>query len=176
MPLSRRRASVTARCSGAKTRDYAIILNHLALLYKAMGEYGKALPLFIEARALHRELLGEKHHNYPTILSNLALTYQSMEEYGKALPLLIKAHELCRTVLGMKHHETAASLNNLALFYYTTGEYGKALPLFMEARELIAHCSGRSIPTTPAAWATWVSIGTWASTTRPCRCTSRHGS
>jgi len=43
---------------------YAITLNNLAATYMNMGNYAAAEPLFLEAKDIRKEVLGEKHPDY----------------------------------------------------------------------------------------------------------------
>jgi CHAT domain-containing protein/tetratricopeptide (TPR) repeat protein len=131
---------------GEKHPAYADSLNNLAVLYREMGEHGKALPLLLEARDLRRQALGEKHPDYAQSLNNLALLYQHIGEPGKALPLYLEARDLYRQALGEKHPDYASSLNNLAFLYQDMGEHGKALPLLLEARTLARQVLGEKHP------------------------------
>ena len=64
--------------------DYANSLNGLAALYKSMGQYEKAEPLYIMAKEIRQKVLGERHPDYATSLDNLAALYGSMGQYDKA--------------------------------------------------------------------------------------------
>jgi CHAT domain-containing protein/tetratricopeptide (TPR) repeat protein len=131
---------------GDKHPYYATGLNNLAMLYRAMGEHGKALPLCLEARRLVRQAQGEKHPLYATSLNNLASLYQDMGEPGKALPLYLEARELRRKLLGEKHPDYASSLNNLAALYSAMGEHRLALPLLQQALRLRKETLGEKHP------------------------------
>ena len=48
----------------------------LALLYQAQGKLEDAEPLFLQAREIYREVLGEKHLNYATTVQNLLSLYE----------------------------------------------------------------------------------------------------
>jgi tetratricopeptide (TPR) repeat protein len=58
---------------GEKHPDCPESLITLGLLYKDMGEPGKALPLLREARTLCRQVVGERHPLYAASLNSLAL-------------------------------------------------------------------------------------------------------
>jgi len=120
---------------GKNHTHYGSILNNLAGLYLSMGEYTKALPLYLEAIENTKRSLGIYHSSYGTRLSNLAELYQSMGEYSKALPLCLEALENAEKSLGKGHSSYGISLNNLASLYERMGEYSKALPLYLEAIE-----------------------------------------
>jgi CHAT domain-containing protein/tetratricopeptide (TPR) repeat protein len=98
-----------------------------------MGEYGKALPLFEQARAIFEKERGANDPVYATSLDNLAALHKDMGDYGKALPLFEQARAIRKKTVGEGHPLYAASLDNLAVLYGETGEYDRALPLSEQA-------------------------------------------
>ena len=50
-------------------------MNNLAILYYAIGNYEKALPLNELAREIRENVLGKNHPDYAESLNNLALLY-----------------------------------------------------------------------------------------------------
>ncbi|MBI4646447.1 MAG: CHAT domain-containing protein [Bacteroidia bacterium] len=100
-PLYIEAKSIWKEVLGEKHPDYAISLNGLAVLYVNTGNsastkevtaenYEKAEPLYIEAKEIWKEVLGEKHPDYAIFLNNLALLYEKIGNYQKAEPLLIE--------------------------------------------------------------------------------------
>ena len=83
-----------------------------------MGNYDKALSLFIQAKNIREKTLREDHPNFANSLDNLALLYYDMGEYDKALPLFIQAKNIREKTLGIAHPNFAISLYNLASTYY----------------------------------------------------------
>ncbi|MDW8373922.1 MAG: CHAT domain-containing protein, partial [Planctomycetota bacterium] len=57
------------------------------LLYRAMGEYARALPLYERSLAILEKALGAEHPDVATSLNNLAELYGVMGENAKAQPL-----------------------------------------------------------------------------------------
>ena len=57
---------------GEEHPDYATGQNDLAALYRAMGAYGLAKPLYRQALEIRKEALGEGHPDYALSLNNLA--------------------------------------------------------------------------------------------------------
>ena len=82
-------------------------LNNLAELYRVMGEYAKAEPLYQEGLRIFQKVLGPEHRETATILNNLASLYQEMSEYAKAEPLLQEALQILQEILGKEHPDTA---------------------------------------------------------------------
>ena len=53
-------------------RDAAVILDNLALSYRAQGRYVEADPLFRRALAIRKQVLGPNHPDVATSLENYA--------------------------------------------------------------------------------------------------------
>jgi CHAT domain-containing protein/tetratricopeptide (TPR) repeat protein len=121
---------------GQSHPDYGHSLNHLALLYAALGEYARAEPLYEQAREVFKRVLGEQHPEYATVLSNLAVLCDARGEYTRAKPLFEKALEIHRQALGERHPSYATTLNNLAMVHVYTGEYVRAKPLLEKSLEI----------------------------------------
>ncbi|BBD65248.1 hypothetical protein NIES4070_15990 [Nostoc commune HK-02] len=128
--------------------DVATSYNNLAGLYYSQGRYSEAEPLFIQALALRRKLLGEEHPDVASSLNNLAGLYDSQGRYSKAEPLFIQALALWRKLLGEEHPDVATSLNNLAYLYYSQGRYSEAEPLFIQALDIFERQVGVNHPNT----------------------------
>ncbi|MEH2164643.1 MAG: tetratricopeptide repeat protein, partial [Nostoc sp.] len=72
-----------------------------------------AEPLYIEALAMRKRLLGDEHPNVATSLNNLALLYKSQGRYSNAEPLYIEALEIAEKRLGANHPDTITYRENL---------------------------------------------------------------
>jgi tetratricopeptide (TPR) repeat protein len=57
-----------------------------------MDNYPAAEPLFKEALAINKKVLGENHPDYAMSLNNLATLYDDMGNYTAAEPLYSKKH------------------------------------------------------------------------------------
>ena len=97
---------------GPEHPDVATTLNNLAGLYRQMGDYEKALPLYQKALDIREKVLGSQHPDVANTLNNLALLYSDMGDYEKALPLYQKALEIYEKVLGPNHPNTTIIRNN----------------------------------------------------------------
>jgi len=58
--------------------------NNLAELYRSMGQYQKAEPLYLKAVKIFEKILGEEHPDTATSYNNLAGLYEIMGENKKA--------------------------------------------------------------------------------------------
>ena len=105
-------------------------------MLREKGDYAAAEPLYRQALALHRKLLGDEHPHVATSLNNLAGLFKDKGDYAAGEPLLREALALRRKLLGDEHPEVATSLNNLASLLGDKGDYAAAEPLFREALAL----------------------------------------
>ena len=121
-------------------------LNNLAALYRAMGAYDRAEPLFRQALEIRKKALGEEHPDYATSLNNLAALYRAMGAYARAEPLYRQALEIRKKALGEEHPDYATSLNNLAELYHAMGAYDRAEPLYRQALEIRKKALGEEHP------------------------------
>jgi tetratricopeptide (TPR) repeat protein len=58
--------------------DVATGLNNLASLYKSQGKYSEAEPLYLEALAMSKRMLGTNHPTTITVRNNLQLLQQQL--------------------------------------------------------------------------------------------------
>jgi len=113
--------------------ELANSVDWLAGLYDNQGRYEAAEPLYVQALALRKRLLGEEHPDVATSLNNLAGLYDNQGRYEAAEPLYVQALALNKRLLGEEHPDVATSLNNLAVLYKNQGRYEAAEPLYLEA-------------------------------------------
>ena len=78
---------------GSEHPDFATTLDNLATLYREIGDYEKALPLYQRALDIREKVLGSEHPDFATTLDNLAGLYENMGAYTKALPLYQKTEK-----------------------------------------------------------------------------------
>ena len=87
---------------GEKHPDYAMSLDNLAVLYREMGDYDKAAPLYIKVMEIEKEVLGENHPSYVASLNDLASLHQEMGNFAEAEPLYVKVMEIEKEAHGEK--------------------------------------------------------------------------
>ncbi|RSM32828.1 tetratricopeptide repeat-containing protein, partial [Amycolatopsis balhimycina DSM 5908] len=61
--------------------------NNLAYAYQAMGDLGRAIPLYEANLADSERVLGPDHPDTLSSRNNLAYAYQAMGDLGRAIPL-----------------------------------------------------------------------------------------
>ncbi len=75
-------------------------LNNLANLYREMGRYAEAEPLFRRSLEINEKQLGADHPNVAQSLNNLAALYREMGRYAEAEPLYRRSLEIKEKKLG----------------------------------------------------------------------------
>jgi CHAT domain-containing protein/tetratricopeptide (TPR) repeat protein len=124
----------------------AALMNNLAGLYVAMGQYAKAEPLFRRSLEICEAKLGKDDPDVAAALNNLAGLYVAMGAYAKAEPLLKRSLEIREAKLGKDHPLVAASLLNLAGLYDEMGSYANAEPLYQRSLAIFEAKLGKDHP------------------------------
>jgi len=83
-------------------------LNDLANLYRFMGQYSQAEPLYQRALKIREAKLGPDHTDVASSLNGLAGLYESMGQYAQAEPLYQRALKIREAKLGPDHPDVAA--------------------------------------------------------------------
>ena len=66
----------------------------MAGLYRTIGQYERAEPLFIEAKNIKEKTFGKNHPDYAIGCNNLAIFYKDMGQYEKAKSLFIESKNI----------------------------------------------------------------------------------
>ena len=128
------------------------LYNNMAGVYKAQGEYEKALEYYGKALAIRERVLGTDHPDTAATYNNMALVFRAQGEYEKALEYYGKALATRERVLGPEHPDTATTYNNMALVYRAQGEYKKALEYYGKALVISERVLGTEHPSTAAMY------------------------
>jgi len=129
-----RRAAVLADLRGDAAA--AVLLNNLAELLRAQGDYVTARPLYERALLIHETVLGLHHLTTAHSLNNLAGLLKEQKDYASARPLYERALKITQATHGPNHPDTARSLNNLAVLLRAQGDLVAARPLYERALEI----------------------------------------
>ncbi|BAU08383.1 tetratricopeptide repeat protein [Fischerella sp. NIES-3754] len=119
-----------------KHKNFADSLNNLAELYRMLGCFSQAKPLYIEALNLRRELLGDSHPDIAQTLNNLAAFYVAQGLYSQAETYLFAALDIFKFNLGDEHEQIANYLNNIGEVYREQGRLEDAEKMHLEALEM----------------------------------------
>ena len=128
------------------------LLNNIAEVYWAQGEYEKALEYHGKALEVREKVFGSDHPSTATTYNNMAGVYWAQGEYEKALEYNGKALEVRERVLGRDHPDTATTYNNMAGVYQAQGEYEKALEYYSKALKVSERVFGSGHPSTATTY------------------------
>jgi tetratricopeptide (TPR) repeat protein len=131
---------------GKKHLYSGTVLHNLAYVYKAMGKYDQAEPLYQRDLAMTEKALGNDHPSVATTLNNLARLYESQGNNDQAERLYQRSLEIREKTLGNDHPKVASSLNNLATLYKSQGKYHQAEPLYQRSLEIWEKTRGKNHP------------------------------
>lgn len=109
------------------------LLNVLAQVHGAIGNYAEAERLAREALTIRRDLFGEDHEEVAESLTSLAAILSAGRDPAAADSLAREALRIRRAELGPMHPDIAETLNVLARTLEINGEYEEAELLFQEA-------------------------------------------
>ncbi|MBR2989126.1 MAG: tetratricopeptide repeat protein, partial [Clostridia bacterium] len=101
----------------------------LAVSYRDMGQYQKALEIQKKVYLSRRKILGEEHHKTLSTLSAIAVSYNILGEYAKALEINEELYAIRYRKFGDGHPDTILSMGNLASSFYSVGKYNDALQI-----------------------------------------------
>ena len=87
-------------------------LNGLAVLFKHMVQYDRALLLYEECLAKYKRVLGDDHPDTLRSLNGLAGLFESKGQYDRALPLYEECLAKRTRVLGSNHPSTKDTATN----------------------------------------------------------------
>ena len=136
----------------AETPAAANIFNNLGLLFKAVGDYDRALNYFQKSLAISLKTLGEEHPSTAVSYNNLGLVYDNMGDYPRALEYHHKALAIDGKLYGAEHTSTATSYNNLGTMYHNMGDFPRALEYYQKALAIREKLFGAEHPDTAASY------------------------
>jgi len=114
--------------------DTGTTLLNIAGVYQQTRQYSKALPFYIRAICILKELLGVKHSFVAVTIADIALLNSNLKYYEDAIEIFNLALELYDIVFGRDHPSTARVLMNIGKFYQDElGEFVKAKEYLEEA-------------------------------------------
>ncbi|MFC1850649.1 tetratricopeptide repeat protein [candidate division CSSED10-310 bacterium] len=94
-------------------------------IYKKLGLYDQAEPLFESALAQNKKLFGEQHLTTATSFKILGSLYLHQGRYNKAEKMYEHALRIKEKLLGSEHSEIAGILDGLGLVYNMLGKKAK---------------------------------------------------
>ncbi len=120
-----------------------LLMEALAKTHVELGQYEEAEKLYLNVKALRKEVLGENHLDYATALDNLAVLYQLMGKYAQAEPLLQTSLAIRERQTDALHPDYAHTIEQLALLYEQLGIFNKSEKYYLIAREIKEQTVGK---------------------------------
>lgn len=114
----------------------AMVIDNLAAAIASQDRLQEALPLFEQALAERRRLLGDHHPDLGNSLNNLGMAHLENGHPVRAEELHREALALREKTLGAEHPHTAWSLDNLARALADQGRRGEAIAFQRRALEI----------------------------------------
>jgi tetratricopeptide (TPR) repeat protein len=110
-------------------------LGMLAEIYRMQGRYAEAEPLYQQALAIKKKVLGPEHPDMAMTLNNLAVLYKSAGKYAKAEPLYRHALAIFEAALGPTHPKAITCRQNYAELLREKWRQAKAAALESHPRK-----------------------------------------
>jgi tetratricopeptide (TPR) repeat protein len=142
----RRALELTEQALGADHANLALLLNDLALAYRAAGRYSDAEPLYRRALNISEHAYGAEHPEVAQILNNLAGLYHYGGRYADAEPLYWRTLRIWEKTIGLENAYAGLLLNNMAELCRDTGRYADAEPLYRHALRIVERAFGQNHP------------------------------
>jgi tetratricopeptide (TPR) repeat protein len=114
----------------------SILTNNLAMLYRSLGDFPKALFFINKALAIYEKVLPVDHPYFATSYNNISLIYQAMGDIPNALSFANKTLAICEKALPDDHPYFAISYNNLGTLYQAMGDIPNALSFANKALDI----------------------------------------
>jgi tetratricopeptide (TPR) repeat protein len=124
-------------------------IGSLAISYKQLGSFQKALELEEKLLDVKRTKLGPDHRNTLTTARNLACSFSRLGRHKAAVELCEKVFEAQRRVLGPEDVDTMWTMSSLAVSYRSLGRNQDALELEERLLEIRRRILGPEDPATP---------------------------
>lgn len=132
--------------AGDKPRVRAQLLNNIAAVLYARGDYEGAGRHFAQALAIHERQSGRRADLVASILANLGMIRYRRGDYAAAADYHRRALASRRSNLGSEHPLVASSLNNLGIVAERQGNLAAARAHYTEALAIRERLLGKNHP------------------------------
>jgi TolB-like protein/tetratricopeptide (TPR) repeat protein len=118
------------------TKEYAILMRNIGIVYGSKGDLDRALKYFMDAQQIWDRLGLQNTAGYATLMSSIGIVYKSKGDLDRALRYDIDSQQGFDS-LGLQNTGGYASLmNNIGNIYYHKGDLDRALKYFMDAQQI----------------------------------------
>jgi CHAT domain-containing protein/tetratricopeptide (TPR) repeat protein len=129
----------------------ALALHSLATLYRVLGRFSEAEPLFRDALRILEKPFGADHPWVIRTIVELGRLYRDQARYANAEPLYQRALAARSKVLGTQHLDYAEVLRDLAALKLAQGEIDQSLAFARESIGIAAEVLATTGPTGDAS-------------------------
>jgi tetratricopeptide (TPR) repeat protein len=149
-PLTRQGLEISRRALGEKDPLTLQFMQARAFVMMILGEmpWTELEPFFLQALALHREVLGPDDLGTLKLIQGLSHGYFFNWQAAKAEPLTVDALDRSRRVLGENHPQTGILTITLGWICYELNQFEKAEELSLRSLELRRRILGEKNPRT----------------------------
>jgi serine/threonine protein kinase/tetratricopeptide (TPR) repeat protein len=133
--LDRGASRIDAELAG-QPEARATLMATMGTVYRSLGLYDAARPLFEKSLSIRRLLFPESHPAVAETLNSYSTLLVKKGDFEGAEPLVRDALAMRRAVFGEEHAAVAESLNDLAYLLCQKGEFDVAEPLYRKALEM----------------------------------------
>ena len=120
----------------------AELMATIGSVYQNLGLYAEAEPLFEQAFAENKRVLGDEHPRTLSSANILANSYTMQGRHDEAEPLYLRNLEIGERLFGRENRATLTALNNLAMLYQRQQRYEEAELIHLEIREIVKRVFG----------------------------------
>lgn len=121
-------------------------MGNLAAAYQNANRLADALPLYEEALARSRALLGPNHRDTLRSMNNLARAYRYLGRTADAIPLLQEVLTRCQNQFEPDHPLPLAARSNLYRAFLAARQPEQAIPVLQDFLDAERHRRGRNDP------------------------------
>lgn len=117
---------------GELDSGWRLIAEELAVLYKDVGRWAEAEPLFLKVLRATEQEFGPKHFHVGIWCKLIVASYESQGNFAAAEPFTKRAIAIDELYLGPTHKQTLQGVSHLAETYRRQGNLAAAEPLFLK--------------------------------------------
>jgi tetratricopeptide (TPR) repeat protein len=155
------------RIQGPAGWDTATTWNNIGELYRLLGRFAEAEPMYLKSLAVRESVLAAKYPelaqggdgyakpfsgdrtvplHVSTSLNNLAEMYRAQARFAEAEPLYLRSMRIREHVAGPESAEFGSALNNIAVMYFERGQFEESEAAHLRALSIREKALGSDSP------------------------------
>jgi len=129
----------------------ARLLQIVAVEFRSIGMFARAVPVQREALAIRQRELGAGHRDTLASMNEMATLHWHLGEFDEAEEIWQAALAGCLRLFGEQHEESASVINNLGALQFALGKHDQAESYFRRALDIRISSLGEDHPETIGA-------------------------